>query len=134
MALPRWVPSNKVDSAAALLAYENWYSRILFECQDEKEAYDKYGVGLYGLDVILHYPYSEVFPTGPGFTGQQMRVNPRPCSAQDPPCERCTTERGGYMFRWFSVWWAEDYIRFSRPGSWKPGDPEAPEGDSRHLL
>ena len=61
----------------------------------------------------------------PALAGAQILPMPLgipqlPCREQG--CRRCGV-RGGYVFRWYSPYWAKVYNRARRPGSWKAPEP-----------
>ena len=49
-----------------------------------------------------------------------LRIPQLPCREQ--ACPRCGV-RGGYVFRWYSPYWAKAYNRVRRPGSWEAPEP-----------
>ena len=108
MANPRWVMAPHVDSAAMLAAV------LHFETADRQGWQEMLLEGQ--LTIIIHQSGHPDPPTDPMF----RRVN-----CPDPArCNRCISKKGGYVFRWLSPMWAMKYEELSRPGAWKPGQPE----------
>ena len=107
MALPRWVLSERVDSAGMLSAYQSW--RAANPEMAKQMGLDK------GLPTINHCPDAFPFPKAGVI---EVRC-PRGMS-----CKRCSEGRAGYTFRWFSCLWLDSYKSWRAPGTWLPGDPE----------
>ena len=118
MALPRWVCSETVDSAAALTGYYRWYAKLL-ETREHEDIIQLYGIGDGGLRLIYHVP--EVHAVDDG-TALVTRVE----CPMGHRCRRCRLHLGGYLFRWLSPYWMETYRSHARRGAWMPGDPEFP--------
>ena len=49
-----------------------------------------------------------------------LRIPQLPC--QERMCSRCGV-RGGFVFRWYSPYWAKYYNEMRRPGAWKAPEP-----------
>ena len=105
MAQPRWICTYRVDSMAMLSAYNAWRARI----GDSLET-----INIEDLPLIMHHPRHYVNIPGT-YT----------VSCNDPACPRCQHDLGGDVFRWYSPYWHDDYLRMRRfQDSWIPGEPE----------
>ncbi len=107
---PRWVQSERVDSAAMLSAFLEYRRR-----QPEI-------MGQHPLDqlwIVNHYH--------PGMSNEDNGEGPvwlsKRCTSA-LPCKRCTLGHGGYMFRWFDARWEHTYRRLMCHGAW-PSPPNA---------
>ena len=106
MAMPRWVLSELVDSAAMRQAFFVWR-------ENSPELAQQWGF-VDGLPVIVHCPE---IPT------PDDKLIEIPCPRGNS-CKRCSEGRSGYTFRWFSRLWLVTYMHWRRDGTWAPGDPE----------
>ena len=70
-----------------------------------------------GLTLITHFPDIWEYKQPYFFKNVQ-------CPGCLKWCAQCIEEKGGITFRWYSKLWHELYIKFARPGAWKPGQPE----------
>ena len=105
MAQPRWVSTYRVDSMAMLSAYQYWLRTV-------GEDRDSYNIG--ELPIVMHRPAD-----GPATEGTYAIE----CTSED--CPRCKKGWGGYVFRWFSPYWSEAYMKMRRrEGCWQPGEEE----------
>ena len=115
MAQPRWISHPGVDSPAMLGAALRSASR-------DKALWDD--MGLYGtLTIIKHQSEYGTPQDIPALRSVHCQGGPL--------CQRCSSGRGGYVFRWLSPLWAQEYAATARPGAWKPGEGEdapAPDG------
>ena len=73
------------------------------------------------LKMIIHKLGDEVLlpacrVSDPGY------VKEVPC--QQMGCKRCEQGRGGYQFKWYCRYWAKEYNRLRRPGSWEAPQPK----------
>ena len=119
--LPRWVSSRLVDSEAMLSAFMKYQ----MECTTE----EKMAVAeLYAID---HAMQETIVVNGKVLRPQRMEgpVPRIPCV--DRNCERCSTGRGGYKFRWYSEKWSQHYTELAKKRRrltgtpiWFPGEPE----------
>ena len=115
--LPRWVDRSDVDSTAmlsAFMAYHHETSAML------KERY-----GMSYQPIWEGHLWSIMHKGPPGLPSTRsvtmpMRIPQKPCREQS--CPRCGV-RGGYVFRWYSPYWAKAYNRMRRPGSWEAPEP-----------
>ena len=120
-ALPRWVPSHRVDSQAMLSAFLHHRTRCSLAALEPL-------TDLYLIDHRMGDPlvtwggntFNLVANTTPG------PVPTVPCLT--PHCTRCALGHGGYKFKWDSERWARGYNALRRPNTWAPGDPEDPTG------
>ena len=116
--LPRWVDQDDVDSQAMLSAFIRYhYETGLALKQKHGESYQPIWEGQ--LSAIMHRD-------PPGIAGvykarMPMKIPQRPC--QKAVCARCTQRRGGFVFRWYSPYWAKYYNFLRRPGAWKAPEP-----------
>ena len=94
----------------------------LLSAKRDKALWDD--MGIYGtLTIIKHH--SEV-----GTAQDIPRIHSVDCQG-GTRCQRCSSGRGGYVFRWLSPLWAQEYAATARSGAWKPGENEnapTPEG------
>ena len=114
--LPRWVHRSDVDSSAmlsAFIAYHNEMSAML----EEKHGLSYQPVWAGHLSSFMH-------EGPPGLAGLEvpmpLQIPQLPCRVE--ACRRCGV-RGGYVFRWYSPYWARTYNMVRRPGSWKAPEP-----------
>mmetsp|Transcript_2583 Transcript_2583/g.4410 ORF Transcript_2583/g.4410 Transcript_2583/m.4410 type:complete len:169 (+) Transcript_2583:48-554(+) len=106
---PVWIDDPTVDSMAMLGSFVGFLNQAPDNAELAKHM---------GLTQVNHR--SECMP-GPMFPGIIREV---PCTEEG--CERCTTGRGGYQFRWYDRRWRGGYVRSKRPGTWEP--PAEDEG------
>ena len=90
--LPRWIPSNLVDSEAMLAAFLAYTAR----CSPEEMLA---AAQLYGIE--------HASPATINLFGVEIEPTPTPAPIPMRPCtglgcRRCETRQGGYQFRWFS--------------------------------
>ena len=121
--LPRWVPSQRVDSLAMLSGFLSYLGKC---SAAEKEA-------LSYLYEVEHRTRRTVNIYGVELVPQQVSAPVPSIPCAEPTCERCLTQRGGYQFRWYSKLWEKNYRACRRQGSWLPGEPEADEGGLGQL-
>ena len=110
---PRWVESWLVDSMAMLGAFLKYKS----ECEEEEST------ELGNLFARLHKNGDLSFAEEAMIETQMSSLGVTARMCQKTPCKRCSENRGGYVFRWYSPKWSENYCRMKRPGAWTPGDP-----------
>ena len=68
------------------------------------------------LTMIMHHSNTPDLPTNPMF---------RDVRCPDPArCNRCISNKGGYMFRWLSPMWVAKYEELAKPEAWHPGQRE----------
>ena len=115
--LPRWVDQDDVDSTAMLNAFVRYHYETSVALQ-EKHGVSYQPIWEGQLWSIMHRdpPCVADLLKGP----MPMRIPQRPC--QKPVCARCGV-RGGFVFRWYSPYWAKYYNELRRPGSWKAPEP-----------
>ena len=119
-ALPRWIPSSRVDSTAMLSAFLHHRTRCSLAALEPLT--DLYLIEhRMGEPVILgDRTFHLVANSTPG------PVHKVPCLT--PGCTRCGSGHGGYKFKWYSERWSRSYDHLRRPNTWVPGDPEDPSG------
>ena len=123
MTSPRWIESHRFDSAAALLAYEQWWAKQLEVHHSATRILKLYGIGgSPGLRFIQHCPDESSLLQDP-WPSSSAPVEIIPCPMQIK-CFRCCHGKGGYTFRWYSPHWNDEYMRTRRPGAWAPGENE----------
>ena len=105
---PRWIENNTVDSSAMCIGYMEW---VRIERSQGREPVL--------LPEIRHAPYGILMDFVVDNTSG-VDLPWRLCMTEG--CERCTTRRGGYKFRWYSHLWQDTYMKFKRPDSWQPED------------
>ena len=115
--LPRWVDRWDVDSQAMMSAF------IAYHAEVRQMLEEKHGLSFQPVWEGLLWCFIHEDP--PHLAGLARPILPMgipmlPCRQQD--CPRCGV-RGGYVFRWYSPYWAKVYNRARRPGSWKAPEP-----------
>ena len=115
--LPRWVDQSDVDSTAMLSAFLKYHHETS-EALKEMHGMSYQPIWDGQLWSIMHR--DPPLPAGVRKGGMPLRIPQRPC--QKPMCSRCGV-RGGYVFRWYSPYWAKYYNNLRRPGSWKAPEP-----------
>ena len=120
--LPRWVDRGDVDSSAMLGAFLKYHKEMNQGFEMKQLSYQPIWEGQ--LFAVTHRDPPEM-----SFLGA-VRL-PMPCGIPEVPCRqracsRCEV-RGGYIFRWYSPYWARDYNDARRPGAWKAPEPELPD-------
>ena len=115
--LPRWIDRWDVDSMAMLSAFITYHGEM------RKWLEDQHGMSFQPiwegfLWCILHKDPPHLAALGR--TILPMKIPRKRCRQRD--CHRCGV-RGGFVFRWYSPYWAKEYNRVRRPGSWKAPEP-----------
>ena len=115
--LPRWVDRWDVDSQAMLSAFISYHTELSARLE-EAHGLSFQPVWEGHLFCVIHAPH-------PSLAGSQsltlpLRIPQAPC--QQRACGRCGV-RGGYVFRWYSPYWAVMYNKMRRPGSWRAMEP-----------
>ena len=114
--LPRWIRSERVDSAAMLSAFLAWQKENAV-AHDGERPYELLFMVEHAIRPTVHVGGLEVRP--------QCVPAPVPAIPCDVAgCARCLSLRGGYQFRWYSRFWGREYQRTRRTGSWAPGEAE----------
>jgi hypothetical protein len=120
--LPRWVPNRRVDSQAmlsAFLAFKNTcapgdfdylFSFYILEHKNSPV------VNVQAATMKNAQTFAVTKVDTPGLCS-------RPCIASG--CARCSSKRGGYIFRWYHPAWGNQYLKIARPGAWVPREDVA---------
>ena len=114
--LSRWVQRPDVDSTAMLSAF------VRFHKEASEALQEKHGMSYQPIWEGQLWSFKHRDPPLPGVQKGPMplRIPELPC--QKPACSRCGV-RGGFVFRWYSPYWAKYYNELRRPGSWKAPEP-----------
>ena len=114
--LPRWVPRSDVDSRAMLAAF------IKYHREASENLRRKHQVSYQPIWEGHLWSFKHRCPDGVNLWKAPMplRIPQLPC--QERACSRCGT-RGGYVFRWYSPYWARYYNERARPGAWRAPEP-----------
>lgn len=129
--LPRWVDQDDVDSQAMLNAFVRYHYETSLALQ-EKHGVSYQPIWEGQLSAIMHRDHPCLAGMFKG--GMPMRIPMRPC--QKLVCARCGV-RGGFVFRWYSPYWAKYYNFHRRPGAWKGPEPcrvANPSYEEEYLL
>ena len=101
-ALPRW---EKCWSSYNLTSFLTWFGSYATQ-QEQIDAMELYTVEHRRVVPAWLLAYGVVpqdLPLQVTFKGAKVNFPQRRCS--EPECERCTTGRGGYQFRWVDPRW-----------------------------
>ena len=114
--LPRWVERWDVDSTAMLNAFVRYHYEVS-EALKQKHGTSFQPIWEGQLWSYIHEnpSFLDEMPKGQ----MPMQIPQRPCQKID--CARCGV-RGGFVFRWYSPYWAKYYNNLRRPGSWEAPD------------
>ena len=119
--LPRWVNRSDVDSSAMLSAFLQYHTG---SCQPLDDEHLSFQPSWYGhLCVVIHRDADWVLAQ----TKVPMPPVIREVPCRQPDCHRCGV-RGGYVFRWYSPYWAQAYNELRREGAWRAPQPELSAG------
>ena len=114
---PRWVDQWDVDSQAMLSAF------IAYHVEVSEMLKVKHGMSF--QPIWEGQLWSIIHEDPPALRGtvtatMPLKIPMLPCRRED--CPRCGV-RGGYMFRWYSPYWAAQYNKMRRAGSWEAPEP-----------
>ena len=117
--LPRWVQQSDVDSSAMLNAF------LRFHKEASEALQEKHGMSYQPFWEGQLWSFKHRDPPGMAFPGVRrmpmpLRIPQLPC--RERACNRCGV-RGGFVFRWYSPYWARHYNDLRRPGSWRAPQP-----------
>ena len=116
--LPRWVDRSDVDSKVMLGAFLKYHSEIRQTLHHPELVFQPTWEG--HLFAYTHRdPPRLPFPDAVKLP-MPLRIPELPCTQR--ACSRCGV-RGGWVFRWYSPYWAKCYNETRRPGAWKAPEP-----------
>ena len=117
--LPRWVDRSDVDSKAMLGAFLKYHSEIRQTLHHPELVFQPTWEG--HLFAYMHRdPPRLPFPDAVKLP-MPLRIPELPCTQR--ACSRCGVRGGGWVFRWYSPYWAKCYNGTRRPGAWKAPEP-----------
>ena len=116
---PRWVPQSDVDSTAMLSAFLKYHKETSTALQE------KHGMSYQPVWEGRLWCFRHSDPFGMSFA--RMQEIPMPLGIPQMPCQRRACSRcgvrGGFVFRWYSPYWAKHYNELRSPGAWKALEP-----------